>query len=111
MDYFILVLYASLRGFTMAFSYGYNSFYRNHFVNQTGNLVHFFLESFDIKEFVAKPETYPYSNAHTEASLLKKKTKTNVFPVLSFFEAFILLLPNISGIKKCQVFFATNSNQ
>lgn len=63
-----------------------------------------------MKEFVAKPETYPYSKTHTEANLLKQK-KTNVLPVLSFFEAFILLLPNVSGKKKCPLLYATNSTQ
>lgn len=60
MDYFILILCATLRGFPLAFSKGYNSFCRNHFVNQPDYLAQFTFERFDVEEFVAKPETYPY---------------------------------------------------
>lgn len=70
----------------------------------------FIFENFDRKEFVAKPEIFLYSNAHIEADL-SKQTKTNVLSVFSSLVAFISLLLNISGIKECQLFYGTNSNQ
>ena len=35
-------------------------------------MAHFIFEIFDMKEFVAKSETHPYSNAHREAEPSKQ---------------------------------------
>lgn len=52
-----------LRGFSPACSRCRNSLCRNHFVNQPDYPAHFIFENFDMKEFAAKSETRPYSNA------------------------------------------------
>lgn len=73
-------------------------------------MAQFTFEKLDVEEFVAKPETYHYANAHTKAGV-SKQNKTNVLPVLSFFVVFIPLFPNIRGIKKCKFLYVTNSDQ